>query len=118
MARILLLDSNEQRAQALAAFLMSARHSVTVCAAKLRGLHELESAEVPFDIVILDLTENGNEDWHALDLIRRAEGLAMAAPMILCISSAYRGAQFRLRVERRGARLAYVRNLCACGGRN
>jgi hypothetical protein len=59
--------------------------------------------------VILDLSADSPEDWHALDQFRGLTGMNLPTPVILCVSRVYRGPRMRLEAERKGARFLYER---------
>ena len=69
----------------------------------------LKNRNEEFDVLILDLSANRPDDWQTLDQICRLTATKMPPQMILCFSTVFRGARMKLEVERRGARLVYVR---------
>jgi DNA-binding response OmpR family regulator len=105
--RVLLIESDEQSASALASA-MKYRYFVALCAAKLRAIEAVDINGGDFDVVILDLSADRREDWGILEhLCRRVAGKAIA-PAILCFSRVYKGARMRLEAQRKGARFIYV----------
>jgi hypothetical protein len=58
---------------------------------------------------VLDMSRNTKEDWAILSRLSKFRLLHAPGPMILCIATIYRGPDMELKVERKGARLVYVR---------
>lgn len=107
MARILLLGPDESSAKVLALFLERRRHQVTVHR-ELQSAGDSPTRDLDnFDVLVVDMTANRPEDWNTLDRLRVET--AAWNPGILCLSRVYRGPRFQLDIERRGARLVYVR---------
>lgn len=109
MARVLLIDSNERHASTLASALERCRHAVTICKLGELSCEELSTNGNGFDVVVLDLSRNTQEEWKTLDQIRAKAAMKTPAPAILCFSWVNRGPEMRLRAERKGARFMYVR---------
>lgn len=61
------------------------------------------------DLVILDVSGNDPEVRNYLAEIVRYRAQHGHRPMVLCVSRVYRGPQFELELERKGARVVYVR---------
>jgi DNA-binding response OmpR family regulator len=111
MARILLIDSDQNHASALRLFLERQRYSVSHCACRTDVVNELLRNASAFDFVVLDLTGERREAWEAFERLRRLTKFNWEKPDLICLCRGYRGPQLRMRVERLGARLVYERQL-------
>jgi len=109
MARILLLSPDEPSARDLALFLEKKSHRVSVHCERRAFIDSPKQDLSSVDIVILDMSANRPDDWNALDCVCKWAGTIDSKLMTLCLSRVYRGPKFELDVERRGARLVYVR---------
>lgn len=109
MERVLLIDSDEDHARALALFLERHRYAVTVCTSQGNAFRPSERNCAEFDVVILDMSANGPNDWKTFDQVRSLPRMTATRPMILCVSRVYRGPGMKLEIERKGARLVYER---------
>jgi CheY-like chemotaxis protein len=107
MARILIIDSNEGNAKALALALERHRYSVTVCTEGRDVIDVLKRDRAGFDAIVLDLTANRPEDWATFDHIRKIAWVIPHTPRIVCFSTVNRGPQMKLKVERKGGRFTY-----------
>jgi CheY-like chemotaxis protein len=107
MARILVVDSDENHAKALISRLHSRRYEVTVVA-KPGALNQLGTPLAQFHVIILEFS-NRSEDWEWLDKLRRLTVTSVPKPGILCLSRSNWGTGVKLRVEHKGARLVYER---------
>lgn len=107
MARILLVEPDDRPTSGLAPVL-ERRHVVMVLATRSVVSGELRKGSFSYDIVVLDITRNAQEDWAALDEIERLHRQCAAGPSILCFSTVYKGPEMHLRAERKGARFVYV----------
>jgi ActR/RegA family two-component response regulator len=108
MARLLLIDFDEQFSSTLASAMKQHRHLITVCATSRRAIEAINLDGGNFEVVLLDLSLDRREDWEILDhLCKRIAGKTIA-PAILCFSRIYRGVRMRLEARRRGARFIYV----------
>lgn len=106
--RVLLIESDEQSALALASAMKQQRHIVTVCPIRRLAIEAMSIDGGDFDVVLLDLSLDRREDWEILDqLCRRIAGKSLP-PEILCFSRVYRGTRMRLEAQRKGARFIYV----------
>jgi len=103
MAKILLIDSDDRLAAELTDFLDPWKHRVIWCHNASAAIAQYRKRSASYDVIALNMSRNRQEDWKALDQ------LSDAAPWILCFSTAYWGPQMQLAVERKGARLVYLR---------
>ncbi len=108
MSQILFIDTKQRMTEFLQE-LERNHHSVVCCTSYDFALHTLRSARTVYDIVIINISSNSPEDWRALERVYQILRTDAVAPMVLCVADAYRGPQLELAVERKGARLAYVR---------
>lgn len=115
MKNILLLSRHDGYAQALAARLRNAQCSVESATDMKWLLWALRHSEEQVDVVILDVDALG-PDLQWLDAINKIlRGQPNLTPVI-CVSRSYRGPYLQLQIERKGARLAYVRPVCTRDG--
>ena len=108
---VLLIDEDVLHAERLLGRLHFRQHRVTVCSQPEEGIRLLSQSNHPCGVVILNVSHS---HWHCLKTLRMIRRICSQAgrhpcPGILCTSVAYRGPQFRLHVERLGARLVYER---------
>ena len=61
------------------------------------------------DLIVLDASGNDRIVHDRLGEIRRYRVRHGHRPTVLCVSRVYRGPQFELELERKGARVVYVR---------
>lgn len=109
MARIVLVGFNEAFGKELSQCLKNQHHATTVCA---RGDEAwMKDFATDLKLVMLNFTRNAPEDWEALKRISKAKTESAAGPMILCVANRYLGPKMELEIERRGARIVYVREL-------
>src|ERR1700722_4696157 len=100
MAKILLVDFDEQHAQELATVLQSHGHSTTVLGMR-DGVTSLNQPVRLYDVIILDLPANRSEPWQLVQEICRWTGDHLPKPPVLCISRVRWDARTRLEIERR-----------------
>jgi CheY-like chemotaxis protein len=108
MLRVLLVNSSKNDAEELAVALERHGYSVAACSGKHDAVNQLKWDRRGFDAVIVDLTANRPEDWSAFDEIRRIAWAIAHTTRIVCFSTVNRGAQMRLKVERKGGRFVYL----------
>lgn len=108
MARIILIDSDETHARAVAAALARRDHQLTVVPHARDLFHRLDNEQIQFAVVVFNFF-NRPEDWDSLDRLRKLTLTWLPKPGILCTSRLKWGTDVRLQVERRGARLVYER---------
>jgi CheY-like chemotaxis protein len=107
MIRILLIDTDKNRARDLAQFLEGLRYRVVV-RSSIRDICRELNYEASFDAVVLDMSDDRPENWQTLEAIRETTGTSTLSPIVL-FSRVYRGPQLKLKAERKGARFIYVR---------
>jgi DNA-binding response OmpR family regulator len=108
MAKIVLMNFDEEQGLRLAAFLRMERHEVVCALPKQTYLGWLHGQDDDADLVILDASYREKAFRQILEDIAARRARNGPRPMILCISRQYRGPQFQLDIERKGARLVYV----------
>jgi CheY-like chemotaxis protein len=104
MAKILLLGPEAGDAARLLPKLESHGYSVTECASSLNALSRFAKNAANFDVVLIDISRERQEDWKLLDTLCTLRIAAQKPPAIICTSRTYRP-RLRMEVERRGARL-------------
>jgi DNA-binding response OmpR family regulator len=108
MAKILLANFDEQAGISLAAFLRNEHHDVYVALEDQAFSQLLGRYGTATDLVILDVSSRKKHSYDLLAQIASRRVQHGPRPMILCISRVYRGPQFELDLERKGARVVYV----------
>jgi CheY-like chemotaxis protein len=107
-ASILVIDDDPIHRAALVRHLALHRYSITACSEPKETLVVLSRSDANFHVVVWNVTR---VQWDCLDVLRTINELYRQSPRprprILCISVVYRGPQFRLDIERLGARLIY-----------
>ena len=111
MALILLFDSDHDHGHLVASALEKQRHMIVTFIKPQDMVSYLDRRMSGVDIVILDLSLNRSIDWQTLDHICHRNMTVPDQLGILCFSRIYRGPEFRLEVECRGARLFYDRSI-------
>jgi len=109
MAKILLANFDEEAGVRLTAFLRSEHHEVCLALENESFPQMLGRCGSVSDLLVLDVSRH---ERYARDLLAQISAHRVQygpRPMLLCISRAYRGAQFELDLERKGARVVYVR---------
>ena len=69
----------------------------------------LSKQERSCDLLIVDVSNDIALVRHQLTYVSRYKQLHGPKPMLLCVCRRYRGAPFQLELERKGARVVYVR---------
>ncbi|SRR5260370_6041649 len=108
MARILLINFDDQLSARLAAFLRTQRHDVCVAIEDRNFSQIFKQYVLRADLLIVDVS---HREKYVRDLLRKIalhRARKGPRPMVLCISRVYRGPRFELDLERKGARLLYV----------
>ncbi len=108
MAKILLVNFDEERATRLAGFLRTERYEVCINSETEKFSQMLKWHVCGIDLVILDASHREKYVRDLLTEIASYRARNGARPMVLCISRVYRGPRFRLDLERKGARFLYV----------
>lgn len=108
MGKIVLMNFDEEQGLRLATFLRMERHEVVCALPNQTYLGWLHGQDDDADLAILDVSCHENCFRQILDEIAARRARKGPRPMIICISRQYRGAQFELDIERKGARLVYV----------
>ena len=109
MAQILLANFDEEEGVRLTAVLRNEHHEVRLALENESFLQMLRRCGLTTDLLILDVSRR---ERYARDLLTQVTSHRIQhgpRPMLLCISRAYRGAQYELDLERKGARVVYVR---------
>ena len=101
MIRILLVNSDEQQGAELASALRSAGIIVSLTSALPSSLGG------KFDAVLMDLSRNSEREWSVLDGLFKMTAIDPINPPILCTSRMAPNAGTKLKVELRGARMAF-----------
>lgn len=106
---ILLIDDDQAHAAALIPHLGVHRYHVTLCPEPREALAQLSRFSLSWHAIIWNVTRS---QWNCLETLRAINDFFQGSPhssrpRILCFSAVYRGPQFRLEVERLGARLVY-----------
>jgi DNA-binding NtrC family response regulator len=107
MATILLVNFAGEQGARLAAFLRNERHEVSVAYGNPQ-FSEMIRQYGTTDLVILDVSFREGSTRNLLGQIVSHRVQAGPRPMLLCVSRVYRGPQFELELERKGARLVYI----------
>jgi DNA-binding response OmpR family regulator len=108
MIETLLVNFDPKLAERLASLLASQGHRISICTG-FKALRQLLRKSPGFDLAIVDVsfdTPTAGVQLAELQAYRVQHG---PRPMLLCVSRVYRGPQFELELERKGARVAYVR---------
>jgi DNA-binding response OmpR family regulator len=108
MGQILLMNFDEEMGSKLAVALRNQRHSVVMLPKDVSFAKALTLGKGSPDLVILDFSRierNGRTLLSEIVFYRARYG---PWPMLLCVSRVYRGPQFELDLERKGARVVYV----------
>jgi hypothetical protein len=102
MAKILLLNFDDDFGSRLAAFLRNEHHDI------LPSCISSNCTQNSADLVIIDVSQREKVFERLLKEIVTFRAQHGPRPMILCISHVYRGPRFQLDLEQKGARLLYV----------
>lgn len=108
MATILLMNFYEENGRRLAAFLRAEHHEVRMFVSNQQLPKWLQHQGDTIDLIIIDASQNeraGSSLLAGIVLYRAQYG---PSPTVLCVSRVYRGPQFQLDLEKKGARLVYV----------
>jgi DNA-binding response OmpR family regulator len=105
VARLLLIDSDERHAKALADALERHQHSVVASVSRESVPTLLKSGD-DFDLVIFYASLNIDKDLRTLSEITRSQGSGMT-PIVLYVARLYQGPRLRLEIERRGVRFIH-----------
>ncbi len=108
-ARILLVQFDEAWEARLAETLRQRGHSVTTHCREECVSEHLSELGHEIELVILDVSKGDDETWSIVAEIRQYRTQYGPKPMLLCVSRVYRGPRFELELERKGARVVYVR---------
>ena len=109
MARIVIVQFDQRVAITVAQLLRGRRHQVTVCESGGGHAPVLGSCDTCPDLIVLDVSTDGPSTRKLLEEINRFRAQNGPKPMLLCVSSVYRGPRFEFELERKGGRLVYVR---------
>jgi DNA-binding response OmpR family regulator len=108
MAKILLANFEEEAGVRLSVFLRNEHHEVCLAFENDSFSQMLRRCGPATDLLILDVSRREKYTRDLLAQITSHRVQYGPRPMLLCISRAYRGAQFELDLERKGARVVYV----------
>jgi DNA-binding response OmpR family regulator len=109
MARILLANFDEEAGARLTAVLRNERHEAQLASENDSFSRMIQQQGFTPDLLILDVSRRERYTRDLLVEVSSHRTQHGPRPMLLCISRAYRGAQFELDLERKGARVVYVR---------
>ena len=109
MTKTLLVNFEPPLAERLVHLLAARGHHVTIHAHGGLPLSEGLRMSEGFDLVLLDVSSDSAALREHLAALRNHRAKHGPRPMLLCVSRGYRGAYFELNLERKGARVAYVR---------
>jgi hypothetical protein len=107
MAKILLVNFEEEQAARLAAFLHIERHEICSEDSSL-ALGQFIRHIAEFDLVIVDASHREQFVRDVVSGIATQRERNGPRPGVLCICRTYRGPRFELDLERKGARVVYV----------
>jgi hypothetical protein len=108
VARILLAGFGTEAAASLATLLEARRHTVEVCGGIAQSCRLIEQANTAIDLIILEVSLYRTPSFMlAIKSIKSHLG-CFSLPIVLCVSTIFRGAQFEIELERQGARLVYL----------
>jgi hypothetical protein len=107
MAKILLVNFDREQAVSLAGFLRLQRHESWIAEHDWPLSHVVRSFGGT-DLVIVDISHREQYARNLLIQIANYRAMHGPRPMALYISRVYRGPQFELEIERKGARFLYV----------
>jgi hypothetical protein len=108
MAKIVLINFTEPLLTRLIAVLRIERHEVLGALPGQSYARWVRRQPEGADLAILDVSCRDKFFGPALDELVVYRAQHGPRPMILCISRVYRGPQFELDIENKGARLIYV----------
>ena len=110
-ATVLLIDEDGIHAQRLLDYLRLRRHRTMVCNRPAEAIRLLSRRDYRFDVLIVNVSRSYRDCLRTLRLLRDTyrQSHRHPGPAILCTSAVYRGPQFKLDIERMGARLVYER---------
>lgn len=108
MAKILLANFDEEAGVRLTVFLRNEHHEVRLAFENESFSQMLQRCGPAIDLLILDVSRRERYASGLLAQIASHRIQYGPRPMLLCISRAYRGAQFELDLEQKGARVVYV----------
>lgn len=108
MAAILLLGFDEDLQDALVTSMRVRRHQVFALDEAGDIVDELERQRNALELVIMDMSFPSENHRRALEEVERWRAEHENRPTLLCVSTIYRGPQFEIDIERKGARVIYV----------
>ena len=108
-ARILLLNFDEASEGRLTEIFRQKGYRVSTYAREEPLAEHLSKRSDDVDLIVLDASGNDRAIHDQLGEIRRYRVQHGHRPMVLCVSRIYRGPQVELELERKGARVVYVR---------
>jgi len=107
MAKILLANFAEAPIARLTELFRKRGHYVLVLGDG-QSISEALGATDDTDLIILDVSNDDVGVRQRLAEVSRCRKRRGIRPMLLCVSTVYRGARFELDIEHQGARLVYV----------
>src|SRR5258708_7322275 len=108
-ARILLVNFDEASEGLLTEIFRQKGHRISTYACEEPLAEHLSKLSDDVDLIVLDASGNERVIHNQLGEIRRYRAQHGHRPTVLCVSLVYRGAQVELELERKGARVVYVR---------
>ncbi|MGA2595342.1 MAG: hypothetical protein ABSH32_36075 [Bryobacteraceae bacterium] len=107
MARILVIDADQDHANRLVNELRRYGHSATTAISPKEIHRDPATSLSGIEIVLLNMTADTQQDWDLLeDLCKSAAGIALGL-RVLAVSKVYRGTGPRLKAEKLGAYFLY-----------
>src|SRR5690349_2171924 len=107
--RILLVNFDEASEGRLTEILRQRGHRVSTYTSEEPLAEHLSKPRGDVDLIVLDASGNDRVVHDQLDEIRQYRAQHGHRPTVLCVSRVYRGPQVELELERKGARVVYVR---------
>ena len=108
MANILVVRFNDVLGEELADALRTRRHAVGICVGDQPVPEAIQAYGDGVDLIIVDVSLADEACLRVLKGVARYRSEHGPRPMVLCVSTVYRGPQFELEIERKGARLVYA----------
>jgi DNA-binding response OmpR family regulator len=108
-ARILLVNFDEASEGRLKEIFRQKGYRISPYTCKEPLAEHLSKLRDDVDLIILDASGNDPLVHDQLGEVRRYRAQHGHRPTVLCVSRVYRGPQVELELERKGARVVYVR---------
>jgi hypothetical protein len=108
-ARILLVNFDKTSEERLTEIFRQKGHYTSIYRRVEPLAAHVSKAGQDIDLVVFDVSGNDRETLKQLGDMRRYRAQHGHRPMVLCVFRVYRGPRFELELERKGARVVYVR---------